>query len=289
MLSRGLCLYYSLDLAKIPATRRHQALTQQVRLLSPFAEPGFYVRWQAGVAQLWLWDQAALEARLPQAGSIAVLPDSALAEPKADGECWLAGIQGVEWQQWQQGRLQDSRWQPDAPATTRLCRLNLDQAAQLQAADRQQLVHWGFGCASLVLILSLCIQAGGMLNLWQQQQRMQAELIRLNSSSQAQFAARRQALQARAQWQARNRLVQPSQLGFIQQLASTLPEQAHFWQRYQYEPGRIELQLKDEAPDPRDYVRRLSAVAGINNVQVQLDPGNERVVLQAIINNKERQ
>lgn len=289
LISRSLCLYYSLDLAKIPASRRQAALGQQVRLLSPFTEPGFYARWQGGVAQLWLWDQNALVARLPQAAATTVLPDSALAEPQASGEYWLAGIQGVEWQQWQHHKLQDSRWQMVAPDNAQPQALNLLQATQLQAADRRQLMDWGLAGLCLVLILVFFMQLGGVISLWQQQQQLQSELIIANADSQAQFVARRQARQAQEQWLARNNIVQPSQLVFIQQLAQALPEQAHFWQRYQYEPGRIELQLKDKTPDPRDYVRRLSAVAGVNNVQVQLDPGNERVVLQANLDNKERQ
>ena len=44
----------------------------------PFANPRHYANWQAGRAQVWIWDQAALLERLPQAARYSVLPDSAL-------------------------------------------------------------------------------------------------------------------------------------------------------------------------------------------------------------------
>lgn len=288
LLSRGLCLYYLLDLGKIPATRRTQALRQQVRLLSPFAEPGHYVRWQGGHAQLWLWDQAALLARLPQAAHATLLPDSALAEPRAEGECWLKGLDGAEWQCWQQGRLTDSRWQPAAPAGAQTRPINTQQAAPLQAADRRLLVQLALCGVAAILTLSLLLQTGGALSLWQQQQQLQTDLATLEQDGQLQFQARRRAQQTLAQWQARQALQRPPQLEFIQLLAAAVPDNASFWQRYHFEPGQLQLQLRDDKPDPRDYVRRLSGVPGISNVQVRLDPGNERVVVQAELNNKEQ-
>lgn len=283
LVSRSLCLYYIQDLARVPAARRQQALIQQVRLLSPFEQPGFYVRWQGATAQLWLWDQAALELRLPQAAMFTVLPDSSLADSKKDAECWLAGVNGVEWQQWQNGILQDSRWQSVAPAEVLPQPLALDKVAPLQAADKQQLLHWGLAAIAASLVLVLLLQAGGALSLWRQQQVMQNELVNLNQSGQLQFQARRKAQQALAQWQARQALYGPMQLDFIQQLAAAVPEEATFWQRYQYEPGRLQLQLKDDNPDPRDYVRRLNQISGISNVQIQLDPGNKSVTVQAVL------
>lgn len=287
LLSRSLCLYNRLDLSKVPAQRRQQALAQQVRLLSPFAEPGFYARWQGGTAQLWLWDAAALNARLPEAATMAVLPDSALAPTQADGEVWLQGIHGIEWQRWQNGCLADSRWQPHSPEGVAVACLDLTQAAPLQAADRRLLGHLALAGVAALLVLALLLQAGGALSLWRQQQTLQAQLNTLGQSSQQQFQARRSAQQLLAQYQAREALARPGQLGFIQQLAAALPDNASFWQRYFFEPGRLELQLRDDSPDPRDYVRRLGELPGVSNVRIQPDPGNGRVVVQAELDFKE--
>lgn len=285
LVSRSLCLYYVQDLTRIPAARRQQALMQQVRLLSPFDLPGYYARWQGGIAQLWLWDQAALEQRLPQAATLTVLPDSSLATPEPDAQCWRLGVSGAEWQLWQQSILQDSRWQSVPPSGVLAKPLDLEKVAPLQAADKRQLIHWSLAAIAASLVFVILLQTGGALSLWRQQQRMQNELIALNKSGQLQYQARNKAQQTLALWQGRQALFGPTQLDFIQQLAVAIPKKATFWQRYQYEPERLVLELTDEQPDPRDYVRRLDKVPAISKVQIELDPSNKRVIVQAALSN----
>lgn len=297
LLSRNMCLYNALDLSYIPTGRRTAALAQQVKLLSPFNAPGFYALWQGGKVRLWIWDQAALVARLPLAEKLLVLPDSALVQyapfltdqatplnhgegAYQDGIYIIAGISGQEKQHWQQGQLQDSEWQP--AVTSQAVAIALEQAAPLQAADKRLLGHVSLAALAVLLLAVMLLQAGGAINLWQQHRSLTAKVQQQSEQNKGQQQAMRQALAAREQWLARQALLQqPGQLGYVQQLAKVLPSAASFWQEYRYEPGRLRVLLTDPEPDPRDYVRIISNLPNTRNVQVQLDASSQQVTIQA--------
>lgn len=71
IVGRQCCLFRTIDLSSVPESRRDQALAAQMTVLSPFANPGYWVVWQADVARCWLWDEAerAAAAQLAAPGS----------------------------------------------------------------------------------------------------------------------------------------------------------------------------------------------------------------------------
>ncbi|MBX9914929.1 MAG: hypothetical protein K2Y25_13630 [Pseudomonadaceae bacterium] len=252
-------------------------------LLSPFAEPGHYVGWQGSRAQLWLWDQAALRARLPACDRYSIVPDSALslAQPLADGERLISGLHGCEWQRWQNQQLLDSRWQAKPEYDKESLPLDLTQRTPLQAADLRLLQQMGLGaCAALMLAL-LLVQSGAWLDLDLQKQALQAQLSELENDNALQIQARNRALQAKQRWLSRQSLFGIGQSELIAQLTNALPELSGLWQRYDYQPGRLQIFLRDPQPDPRNYVQRLDATGLLSDVQVQLEQINDMVTLQA--------
>ena len=94
--------------------------------------------------------------------------------------------------------------------------------------------------------------------------------------------ARRRALQSRDRWLTRQALFTHSQSELIARVGEALPSSASLWQRYDYQPGRLQIFLLDPSPDPRDYVRRLDETAMVDSVQVQPEPRNGMVTLQAV-------
>lgn len=284
LLSRELSLFFKLDFSKIPASKRAQALQQQLLLLSPFANPGHYANWQAGRAQVWIWDQAALLERMPQAARYSVLPDSALSlnSPLPDGERLVAGIRGLEWQRWRDGQLDDSRWAAHHTTELPTHELDLSQRSPLQAADRQLLQNLGMASVATALLAALLIQIGAWLDLSRSQEQLTAQLAELEEGSQLQAQARRRALQSRDRWLTRQALFTHSQSELIARVGEALPSSASLWQRYDYQPGRLQIFLLDPSPDPRDYVRRLDETTMVDSVQVQPEPRNGMVTLQAV-------
>jgi len=286
LLSRELSLFFNLDFSKIPASKRPQALQQQLLLLSPFSEPGHYANWQDGRAQLWIWDQAALLQRLPQAARYSVLPDSALSltSPLTEGERLVSGINGQEWQRWRDGQLIDSRWAINAAPELPQLDLDLDltQRSPLQAADRQLMQRMALAGVAAILLAALLIQAGAWLDLGRQQEQLASQLSDLEEGSQLQAQARRRVLQSRDRWLTRQALFSHSQSELIARIGEALPSSASIWQRYDYQPGRLQIFLLDPSPDPRDYVRRLDETGLVDSVQVQPEPRNSMVTLQAV-------
>lgn len=283
LLARDLCLHFSLSFDKIPAGKRNLALQQQLLLLSPFIEAGHYVAWQDSRAQLWLWDQSALRTRLPACDRYSIVPESALslAQPLEHGERLISGLRGCEWQRWQNQQLLDSRWQAMPEADTKILPLDLTQRAPLQAADRELLQQIGLGACAATLLALLLIQTGAWLDLNLKKQELQTQVSALESDNALQTQARTRALQAKQRWISRQEQFGIGQSQLIAALTNALPELSGVWQRYDYQPGRLQIFLRDPKPDPRTYVQRLDATGLLTNVQVQLGQINDMVTLQA--------
>lgn len=285
LLSRNLCLHFSIDLQKIPASKRQQALQQQLLLLSPFNEPGHYSCWQGGRAQLWIWDQQQLQANHPEQARLALLPDSALSlrHPLHSGERLVRGIAGLEWQCWKNGQLLDSRWYnpTDTVPALDIHEVDLQQTSPLQAADQQRLQVFGIGLLALLLLASLAVQTGAWLDLRQENRHLQKNLEKLQDNNQLQAQAKRRTQHTLELWQQRQQLLQHSQHRMISELAQALPATAGRWQRYSYQPERLQLFLQDATPDPREYVKRLDATGLFKDVQVQPEPRSNMLTLQA--------
>lgn len=284
LLARDLCLHFSLSFEKIPAGKRNQALQQQLLLLSPFTESGHYAAWQGSRAQLWLWDQAALRARLPSCDQHSIVPDSALslARPLEHGERLINGLHGYEWQRWQNQQLLDSRWQAKSGSNDDPLQLDLTQRTPLQATDRQLLQQIGLGACTAALLALLLIQSGAWLDLDLQKQQLQAQLSNLENDNALQIQARNRALQAKQRWLSRQSQFGIGQSQLITELTNALPELSGIWQRYDYQPGRLQIFLRDPKPDPRTYVQHLNATGLLSDVQVQLGQINDMITLQAI-------
>ncbi len=57
VVGRDCCVSRSVDLQHVPVSRRDAALKLQLPVLSPFADFGYRVEWQSGVARIWLWNE----------------------------------------------------------------------------------------------------------------------------------------------------------------------------------------------------------------------------------------
>lgn len=239
--------------------------------------------WQGSRAQVWIWDQDALLERLPQASSLSIVPDSALSltPPPSDGEHFVQGLHGWEWQRWRAEKLIDSRWESHPPQNSTYIPLDSSQTSPIQAADRQLYEQLAFAGIAALLSGWLLLQAGAWLDLRLTESDLHEQLLSLEEANEMQARARRKAQQSRELWLTRQALLRNSQSQLITNLSRALPPSAGIWQRYDYQPGRLQLLLKDPSPSPRDYVRRLADTGLLSNVQVQPEPLNQMVLLKA--------
>ena len=118
VLARGLCVYKSIDLARLPRAERNSALAIRLQQASPFAHAGYYTVFQDGLAQVWMWDAEAQQQLAGEFGAekAMVVPEPLLAaRPGQDGLYLREGLQGYELQYWRQQALLHSQWWPGRP------------------------------------------------------------------------------------------------------------------------------------------------------------------------------
>lgn len=117
VLSRGLCRFRRVDLAKVPAAQRASALKLQMDSWSPYPEAESYIGWESGVALVWTWDAARLREIWNRPGRRPkVFPETVLHPRMEDGLRILQLVDGVEGQYWRRGGLELSRWWPVPPS-----------------------------------------------------------------------------------------------------------------------------------------------------------------------------
>lgn len=119
MLARSRCRLHWLRLAQVPAAERAAALQVQALAWQPFEDCARVLLLQGENGLVIGWDRAAAEADLRAAGldpqRHPLTPETLLRAQQANGLHLLRMAEGCEAQQWQDGRLQASRWWPQPP------------------------------------------------------------------------------------------------------------------------------------------------------------------------------
>ena len=115
VVGRDCCVYRSVDLQHVPVSRRDAALKLQLPVLSPFADFGYRVEWQSGIAQIWLWNEkkrAELAAEQTSTGEVVV--ESAFT-PAEEGLNLYQCQRGFMVQHWRDGQLLIDSWWESLP------------------------------------------------------------------------------------------------------------------------------------------------------------------------------
>lgn len=303
-MARSVCRFGRFDLSRLPANRRDAALGLELQGWSPYSDFDYAVAWtDDGVAQVWCWDRAALQAVLaaqtPAVKPARVLPETALRAPGPDGIRLCRALDGVEAEQWQGGQLLTSRWWAQAPsdaewlAFQRACGLLPEQWQPLPApldlplADRpwrplggpggsQGVVSIGEMFAYAVLSLALGFPALMLgVSHWrlaQASSAAQAEFDTESSRSQLVIQSRDAALQAADEVRALQDLQPyPAPLVLMQAIARALPETAGMSVReWELNEGRLRLLLVAATADfaGSDLVRALEVTGLFSDIKI---------------------
>lgn len=139
-IARGLLRVRTIDLERVPPSKRPAALRLQCASWAPFANPQFGARLTGAIAEVFAWDATALQQALDAAGvslpGSRCFPEPVLKEAPPDGIRLLATIDGYEAQVAANGCLAESRWWPELPGAAEW--INFQRAAGI-AADKQSL------------------------------------------------------------------------------------------------------------------------------------------------------
>ncbi|MEW7866418.1 hypothetical protein [Aeromonas diversa] len=230
------------------------------------------------MAQTWIWDQERLQPRLPIHFQGNIIPESLLSPAAEDGERWLQGIDGCEWQRWHNGILVESRlseWDKAVIACDYTRRL------PLQGAERTWLVMCATAAVAMLLLASLLLQGGMALRHWQALTQLEEQLSAQDESAVMEQQARLRAERLRQRLLAQRSLLQQENTPLLNQILEQMPATVSNLQQLVIQPGRIEMTLNDSQPDPRGYVTRFDGLqAGamvLRNVQIQLNSNGQGV------------
>lgn len=272
VIGRADCRFSRFDLKSIPLKRRRQALQLQLNQWAPYPQAAFAIVFDADAALVWCWDQSWLTAQrsaLPPAWrSAQALPESVLCAAHTHGVRLLQCIDGVEAQSWQDGELRASRWWPQPPALDDYLSFCREVGHAVSASDRvpaplqlpfqaqpwlpaltgdmlkrsnPALEQWMY--AALLLLVALPY---GWYTLRQNQidtaiQHTKQEQTRLTSQAHSLIDARRSALKAQDEINARLQLAPyPTQLDLMTAVAAALPDSASI-REWEFQQGKLRI------------------------------------------------
>lgn len=129
VVSRGLCSYRLIDLSHIEKSKRQNALVNQLSILSPYENFGYWVSWVEGMAQTWVWDENLVESAIIEhlvpaddRALLEVLPESAFSLRLDDGMQLCESTDGYVIQHWHEGLLHEERFWQHRPSEAELLR-----------------------------------------------------------------------------------------------------------------------------------------------------------------------
>jgi hypothetical protein len=302
VIARALCHYRSFDLANVPAHKRGEALAMQLGQWSPFAEAAHCVVWRGSRAQAWVWDRAAQQEAMREAGvkQASVLPESLLRpRPAQDGARLLACLEGVEGQFWRNGALELSRWWPQAPALKewqyflRACGLPLsDPPTPLELplgkpwgrpqAAPQSAQRWEPLAVTATAALLIAIAAWQLAAIWQWQQglaEVRARATQFENSVAPVLQARTAALadrQAIEKLQALN--ADPAPLELFLRVAEKLPPGVEL-EHWSYQTGELKFTVVAQRHDAKLYVETFQALPQFREVKAETGRSPQHLIV----------
>lgn len=302
LIGRDQCQYLCLNLEKVPRAKRQQALKLQIDTYTPWANTGFVCSWQAGFAQVWLWDADQLHQQLQEVAE--QLPSARwknpqlLAEvvywskPEDSGLHLFKASHGYDLQHWQDGVLKASQWFANVPGAQQIQRFARSQGLagvpELAAAEPRLLAQPWAGVAEPVWtqwleqrgpialgliaasLLVASLQVNAIARWWWVERSIQEETRTLEESANTLLSARSQARQARLELQDLQQLfLMPDPLTTQWQIYQRLPAGQNLtlvsWERNM---NNVNLVVNGEITDTLSLVRALDR-DGITDVRVE--------------------
>ena len=303
IVSRGHCSFLSVDLSSVESGLRLQALENQLELLSPVETFDYWVRWNNGLAEVWLWDKVDVEdqlvARLDPEDKIELIdiyPESAFSFAKEDGVVLYNSLDGVVVQLWSNGGLGVERFfreMPDEDTWAKLLRSQGlmpqplpepvgDLMALARPAQNTRLdVNFKVIEPSLIagvcgfFILLLSYQLSSLMLSFTSTLLTETELNELRSSKQRVTLLKSKTHEIRGESRLLSTLGENRQLLMMHKLLDQMPVDAEGkgqLQEWDYKEGRLEILVKNPVLSLTEYAERLEQIDGFENVGFEPNP-----------------
>lgn len=136
LLSAGMYHYLRIPMpADLNPAQRNRALQLQVQAYSPYEHTDFQVVWSDNIAQVWFWNQEAINRAQIGRLSYLVLPQTLMQQPLDSGLRLVRALrgnhtnpQGVEGQYWVKRQLLASHYWPEMPNVEQWCAFQREAA-----------------------------------------------------------------------------------------------------------------------------------------------------------------
>ncbi len=291
LIARSACVCEVLDLSAVPDSARAGFLEMQVKRLSPWARPAYYVAAgesaeHARRTPVWIWD-AAWEERLRETlperiRQSSAFPEAVFLEPRESGVVAHRCESGIDYQYWEGGKLLASRWslQSLAPEDLQFFARDCGQALDALEPANDEAVHapapWSepaFSWRTLlnderlvmtgittVLLFAICLELGLLaasgIRTWISESNTASLQEELGSRLQYRLQAER--LHARGE-QLASLLPAYTQVELIAEFTRLLAGQEYELREWDYTSGGVRVLVSNPELDGREIIRKLES------------------------------
>jgi hypothetical protein len=314
VVARSLCAFRVFRLPDAERGGLKNFASLKVREWAPYEEVGFHLHLTRDAARIWVWDAARVRDSMlgagVQPGRLAVLPETAVQEPIADGARLLACLEGFEGQQWSGRELKASRWWAALPGPEQW--RDFQRAAGRAPTDPEVPNSeppiwrvrpwtnsggaWGRTAtarsreavfAGATLLLAGYAYLGGSVahKAWSAAE-LDAKAKRAEQRSASAATDREQALTNLSFLDAFAKLrPYPSQLELFARIAEKLPSNGARVIAWSYQNGELQFTIFSPAspPDILFYVKTYSTVERLTDVTAERAEGNRSIRVKARI------
>ncbi len=309
ILARGCCVHYSINCRQVPAAKRADFVTAQVKRLSVWPDAEWYSTITGDDAQVWIWSRGEIRSA-EEVGATArharILPETLFrGAPRTEGGELLSMHLGYEGRIWKQGALAATHWWASNPnerdwslfcrsAGVPVCALPATQVLPLleqpwlaatssaqwlgQLRQHRKIL---LSALAVVFCVALGYQLGTVAQLYALIRATQHRIDAQRAAASDILDARMRAEQSRAALQALLVAVaKPTPLDTLSQFTQTMPSgNWRLIQWYQSTPLQIEATLQGQSLDPPQIVRALDNSKGFTHVTANVAANDSTLLL----------
>jgi hypothetical protein len=311
IVARSCCIFQRLDFSQIPRAKQQAALDNRIPLISPFDKPGYWVDWQQGKANIWLWDQKRQDSmrqgitELSATTVIETVPESIYTQPGSDERQLWKSKDGFIGQFWRQDKLLGESWwrtQPtDADWLDFLKSVSqppteAPQALDLAVTDR---IRWQgsrsdfqfsitnertvMASVGSLFALVLLFQFVGLARIGWHNSMLKSEIQSLTPEVEQAFILRDEYFELRRQNLHLSSFSGRRQLEMMADVADLLSTENITLIEWKVENNELEIVLTDSSPDLNRYVRYLEALGWLSDIRIDQKTNGQIVIRSEIL------
>jgi len=308
VVSRGCSIFRRVDFKHVPPTKRRAALEQKLPLISPFKNPGYWVDWQSGYANIWLWDAEQQKKLMGdffelESREVEAIPESAFAEKEIEGGRLWQGRDGYIGQYWANNELLGEMWCQSSPSDDdwyvflkglSVANVPIPQCESLKVAGgihwksaqhgqlisgaNEKIVMW---IAVVVFALTVSYQFTGVTRLLWHSAAVKSEIENLSPQAEKTVLVRDQFYSLRNQNREYASIASRTQLDLMSEIGDILVKSKVKILVWIYESPGLEMIIADASPELSKYVKEFEALGWMTDIRIDRRQNKKEITIRA--------